>query len=156
VVIYRAPSDALYHFMVGPGGTKGAQDVIWAVAKPPVINFCTNDVTCIGAVYMLSKMHGWIYGDANDIRGAILDSHRENNCLALTLISRGAYIKNWTRKNAGCFQGTLSTAAATMTVDGELAATDGELEIVNGHATYSTEWAEPLPADEYLPIDYRQ
>jgi hypothetical protein len=138
VVIYRAPSDALYHFMVGPGGTKGAQDVIWAVAKPPVINFCTNDVTCIGAVYMLSKMHGWIYGDANDIRGAILDSHRENNCLALTLISRGAYIKSWTRKN------------------GELAATDGELEIVNGHATYSTEWAEPLPADEYLPIDYRQ
>lgn len=103
--IYRAPRHALYQ-VYRAGGTKAAQDVLWAVGAPPVVTVSVKGVSLSSAA-LNRKMHGYIYGDPADFRGALVDAERANDCLALTLISRGAYIKNWTHKGVSCRTGSL-------------------------------------------------
>jgi hypothetical protein len=63
----------------------------------------------ITANVLQPKWCGYVYGDDNDLRGALTDaqSGSADDCLALTLISSGAYIKNWTHKSGGCKQGSI-------------------------------------------------
>jgi len=103
--IYRTPRHALYQ-VYRAGGTKAAQDVLWAFGAPPVASISVKGVS-ISSVALNRKMHGYIYGDAADFRGALIDAETAHDCLALTLVSQGLYIKNWTHKSVGCRTGSL-------------------------------------------------
>ncbi|MGN6695941.1 MAG: hypothetical protein ACTHN0_17320 [Aquihabitans sp.] len=105
LAIYRKPRSLLYQ-LYRNGGTKAAQDAIWQFGQPPVASIYVNGIGFSTQV-LNQKMHGYIYGDAADFRGALLDAQDNHDCLALTLISRGAYIKNWTHKAVGCQMGSL-------------------------------------------------
>ncbi len=103
--IYRVPRSKLYD-VYRAGGTRAAQDVLWAVGAPPVTSVSIDSLS-LSTAALNRKMHGYIYGDAADFRGALLDAQRNRDCLALTLISQGLYIKNWTHKSVGCRLGSL-------------------------------------------------
>jgi len=102
--IYREPSRALYK-AYKRSGTKAAQDILWAVGEPPVASISVDGLSISTAV-LNRKMKGYVYGDAADFRGALIDAHVADDCLALTLISQGLYIKNWTHKDVGCRTGS--------------------------------------------------
>lgn len=143
VNIYRAPRKALYQVWQA-GGIELVQDALWHFGQPPKFSVCPADMACLTSKQVADRIHGWIYGDPWDLKGALLDAQRETNCLSLTLVSRFSYIKNWTRKNVGCRIGSLPGAPAGVSgVD-----TDPPL-IPNGES-------EPLPADDHLPSDYLQ
>ena len=104
LAIYRVPRHALYEVQA-EHGTKAAQDVLWHFGQPPVASIYVNGIG-LSSQLLNQKMRGYIYGDAADFRGALIDAERNRDCLALTLISRGAYIKNWTHKGVGCQLGS--------------------------------------------------
>jgi hypothetical protein len=103
--IYRAPSRSLYS-VYARSGTRAAQDVLWALGAPPVASVSVDGIG-VSTTVLNRKMHGYLYGDAADFRGALIDAHRRDDCLALTLISQGLYIKNWTHKDVGCRTGAV-------------------------------------------------
>lgn len=148
--VYRAPRQALWDVYKAVG-INGVQDALWAFGKPPRFGVCVNGV-CVTTDHVENKIHGWIYGDDNDLRGALTDAQKEHNCLSLTVISRGAYIKNWTRKNVGCYTGSLSRPASTRSLpDGtSVDVVEGEEPLLPNGTTEAT------PADDYIPVDYYQ
>lgn len=103
--IYRVPRRLLFQLYKG-GGLKVAQDALWASGAPPVAAFSIDGVR-VSTEFLNRKLHGYLYGDPADFRGALIDAERSRDCLALTLISRGLYIKNWTHKSVGCRMGSL-------------------------------------------------
>ena len=103
--IYRKPRSLLFQ-LYRNGGTKAAQDAIWTFGQPPVASISVNGIG-VSTQVLNRKMHGYIYGDAADFRGALIEAEQHHDCLALTLISRGAYIKNWTHKGVGCQMGSM-------------------------------------------------
>jgi hypothetical protein len=105
LAIYRTPRSVLYQ-LYRQGGTKAAQDALWRYGQPPVASVSVNGIG-VSTQVLNHKMHGYIYGDAADFRGALIDAEKNHDCLALTLISHGAYIKNWTHKEVGCRTGSL-------------------------------------------------
>lgn len=107
VGIWRAPTRLLHQVYEG-GGIDVVQDVLCSQATFPALRLAVGSAS-ISANVLQSKWCGYVYGDDADLRGALVDAQRgsRDDCLALTLISNGAYLKNWTHKSAGCKTGSL-------------------------------------------------
>jgi hypothetical protein len=107
VGIWRAPTRLLHELYEG-GGIDLVQDILCDQAAFPPLKL-TVGKTSISANVLKARWCGYVYGDDADLRGALVDAQRgsRDDCLALTLISRGAYIKNWTHKSGGCKTGSL-------------------------------------------------
>lgn len=103
--IYRKPRSVLYD-VYEAAGTKAAQDALWSNAHIPVFSVSLDGIGISTALFN-RKFHDYVYGDAADFRGALIDAERAHDCLALTLISQGLYIKNWTHKGVQCKLGSL-------------------------------------------------
>lgn len=101
--IYRVPTEAL-HTIYEAADINLVQDLLWEFGAPPIVTFCFQD-KCISTEFINDRIHGWIYDDDNDLRVALIDAHDGGRCLSLTLISGGLYIKNWTHKAIGCWDG---------------------------------------------------
>ena len=89
-------------------GVDVVQDILCAQGTFPAAAVSVGGHT-IAAPDLAKRWCGYVRGDDADLRGALRDSqakHRDD-CLALTLISRGAYLKNWTHKSVGCRTGSL-------------------------------------------------
>lgn len=104
--IYRVPRSKLYD-VYRAAGIDGVQDAMWAFGKPPVVKIPMGGGNSVGVGVLDSKFHGYIYGDDADLRGALLDAQSNRDCLSITIISHGVYIKNWTHKSVGCELGSL-------------------------------------------------
>lgn len=107
VGVWREPSRVLYDIYSG-NGIDMVQDILCYSGKFPVPHVEVGSVG-ITANVLQPKWCGYVYGDDNDLRGALVDAQAgsRDDCLALTLISSGAYIKNWTHKSGGCRTGSL-------------------------------------------------
>jgi hypothetical protein len=108
VGIWRAPTRLLHQVYEG-GGIDVVQDILCSQATFPALRLAVGS-TSISANVLQAKWCGYVYGDDADLRGALVDAQRgsRDDCLALTLISSGAYLKNWTHKSGGCKTGSLS------------------------------------------------
>ncbi|CAN5493910.1 hypothetical protein BH24ACT4_BH24ACT4_11430 [soil metagenome] len=141
VVIYRVARKAIYD-VYDSGGTRAAQDVVYNVGKPPLFSFYRWSV-CIGTSAARTLMKSYIYADASDFRGALIDAQRKRNCFAVTFVSQGLPARNWTTKSGGCYLGGLGRSAeALSTADAEtpLLPDDGSVE--------------PMDPNDYLPPGY--
>jgi hypothetical protein len=105
--VWRAPSRVLYDVFEA-GGIDPVQDLLCHAGRFPTVRVAVGKLS-ISSNVLQDKWCGYVYGDDADLRGALIDAQRgrRDDCLALTLISRGAYIKNWTHKDAGCKTGAL-------------------------------------------------
>ncbi len=109
--IYRVPRRAL-HDVYRAMGIRTVQDAIWSVGQPPAFTktftFRGRSITTsFGTAALRNKAHSLIYGDAADLRGALLEAQAHRDCLALTLVSYGKPTSNWTHKQVGCQMGAL-------------------------------------------------
>ncbi len=111
--IYRVPTEYLY-IAQQRSGVGAVQGLLWAFGRPPEIKrtftFRGRSVTLefgMGTRALRSLTHRLIYDDPADLRAAVRDAHRSQNCLALTLVSYGAPASNWTFKQVGCRQGSV-------------------------------------------------
>lgn len=104
--IWRAPTRVLYD-VYGSAGITTVQDILCAHGTFPTLRLAVGKRS-VSSDALKKKWCGYVRGDGADLRGALIDAQRQrDNCLALTLISSGAYIKNWTHKSAGCKTGSL-------------------------------------------------
>ncbi len=107
VGIWRVPTRALAD-LERSKGIDFVQDVLCAAGKFPAVTVGIGSRS-ISADVLGARWCGYVRGDDADLRGALRDSqegHRDE-CLALTLVSHGAYLKNWTHKAVGCRTGSL-------------------------------------------------
>ena len=111
LAVYRVPSDALYKVMQATN-IQTVEDLLWNYGRPPEIkrtfSFDGRSITVsfgVGTTALRLFAHQVIYDRDSDLEGAMRDSHREHNCLAVTLISYGIPEVNWTRKSVGCNDG---------------------------------------------------
>ncbi|QXC62301.1 hypothetical protein KSP35_05715 [Aquihabitans sp. G128] len=107
--IYRSPRSALMQAWK-LFGIDGVMAGMWAYGKAPRFSICAFAV-CLDQTDVNNKIHGWIYGDPWDLKGALFDAQNNYNCLALTIISHGVYNKNWTNKSVGCRLGSVDSTA---------------------------------------------
>lgn len=107
VGIWRAPTRLLAD-LERSKGIDLVQDVLCASGRFPAVTLKVGD-TSITADVLGARWCGYVRGDDADLRGALRDSQAggRDDCLALTLVSRGAYLKNWTHKDVGCRTGSL-------------------------------------------------
>jgi hypothetical protein len=107
VGVWRMPSRLLYS-VYESNGINPVQDLLCSAGKFPTLKVSVSRFSVSSSV-LKSKWCGYVYGNDADVRGALIDAQRgkADDCLALTLISRGAYIKNWTHKSSGCKTGSL-------------------------------------------------
>ena len=111
--IYRVPTELLY-MAQQRYGTRKAQDAMWKYGRPPMLRrtftYRGRSVTLeFGATTsaLRSVTRHLIYDDPSDLRGALIDAHRNGSCLAITLLSYGQPTRNWTNKHVGCQQGSI-------------------------------------------------
>jgi hypothetical protein len=111
--IYRTPTRWLYRAQ-RKAGVGAVQALIWHFGRAPELrrtfSFRGHSVTLeFGTTTraLRSLTYRLIYADPNDLEGAVVDAHRHNSCLALTLISYGRPAKNWTQKQVGCREGAI-------------------------------------------------
>lgn len=105
VGIYRAPTRAL-GALLSAKGTDVVQDVLCASGRFPVLSLRVGRAS-VSADLLTRRWCGYVHGDDADLRGALREARAQRDCLALTLISNGLYIKNWTHKSTGCKEGSL-------------------------------------------------
>jgi len=111
--IYRVPTRALYG-VLQKSGVAEVQKYLWQFGEPPqlkktftyrgyrlTLEFGTGTAALRTLTYKL------IYDDPSDLRSALSDTHRDDSCLALTLISYGKPTSNWTRKQTDCINGSI-------------------------------------------------
>lgn len=106
--IYRVPRKLLY-VVYQEKGIRPVQDLIYASGTGPltkISGFCVANV-CLQSGFLRSVFHGLVYDRPGDLSTALVDAQRNLDCLALTLISYGAYEPNWTHKSVGCQIGDL-------------------------------------------------
>jgi hypothetical protein len=105
--IWRAPTRLLADIERAQGVNR-VQQILCAAGNFPAIPLGVGGRS-ISAATVKKKWCGYVNGDDGDLRGALRDAQegKKDDCLALTLISSGAYIKNWTHKSAGCKTGSL-------------------------------------------------
>lgn len=94
--VYRSPRAVLMDVWKA-NGIGGVESTLWAFGRPPRFSICRFGV-CYTTDIVANKVHGWIYGDPWDLKGALFDAQNAHNCLALTIISSEVYNKNWTHK----------------------------------------------------------
>lgn len=102
--VYRLPTEALYQ-VYRAGGIDLVQDMLWQHGRPPLVRVPLGGGNAVSVDWLQAKFHGFIYGDDDDLAGAVRDAHDDGDCLSLTLISHGLYNKNWTHKSVGCKRG---------------------------------------------------
>ncbi len=106
VGIWRVPTRVL-HSVLESKGIDLVQDLLCSQGRFPAVRLAVGDRS-VSSNVLQSRWCGYVYGDDADLRGALIDAQNgRDNCLALTLISRGAYLKNWTHKSDGCKTGSL-------------------------------------------------
>lgn len=140
--VYRVPRSLLMKVWNG-GGMQPVMDSMWQFGRPPRFSMCAFGKVCYSTDIVASKIHGWIYGDPWDLKGALFDAQANYDCLALTIISGGAYNKNWTHKGIGCYLGSLPSTTRS------LAQADTPQPPASGVET--VEGAEPLDPNDYVP-----
>ncbi|MCU1497764.1 MAG: hypothetical protein JWM47_1717 [Acidimicrobiales bacterium] len=141
VNIYRKPTRAI-HRQLRRNGINAAQNYMWSYGRTLRFSVCFPGLPCIGQGTASRKIKGWIYGDDADLRGAIIDAYEHGDCLSLTLMSHGSYVKNWTHKRVGCREGSMPSPQAA--ADGQPAPDvpllpDGAMEPPDPH--------DHIPAD---------
>lgn len=105
--IWRAPTRLLAD-LERSHGIDVVQDVLCASGRFPAVSVSVGGRS-VSSSFLSQRWCGYVRGDDGDLRGALRDAQggRSDDCLALTLISRGAYLKNWTHKSVGCRTGSL-------------------------------------------------
>lgn len=108
VNIYRTPRKLLYN-VYQQNGIGPVQDLIYASGTGPltkISGFCVANV-CLQSGFLRSVFHGLVYDRSADLASALVDAQNNLDCLAITLISYGAYDPNWTHKSVACQIGDL-------------------------------------------------
>lgn len=107
VGIWRAPTRLLAD-LERSKGIRVVQDILCASGRFPAISLSIGGRS-VSSRFLSERWCGYVRGDAADLRGALRDAQAgsRDECLALTLISHGAYLKNWTHKAGGCRTGSL-------------------------------------------------
>lgn len=107
VGIWRAPTRLLYGVQRGMGVNK-VQQYLCDYGHFPAVTIAVGSRS-MSADVISHRWCGYVNGDDADLRGALDDAQAgsRDDCLALTLISHGMYIKNWTHKSGGCRTGAI-------------------------------------------------
>lgn len=149
--VFRSPRNALMEVWK-VGGINLVQDAMWHFGQPPRFAACAYGV-CLDTDFVAGAISGWIYGDDWDLKGALFDAQNNRDCLALTLISHGAYIKNWTHKGVGCSLGSLPTGTREAPSPAELGLE--QTTVAGAEALDPSDWRpgmpEPGPAEPTPP-----
>ncbi|MEZ5181235.1 MAG: hypothetical protein R2702_05090 [Acidimicrobiales bacterium] len=105
--IWRAPTRLLAD-LEQSRGVDLVQDILCASGRFPVVALEVGG-RGLSVDVLKARWCGYVYGDDSDLRSALRDAQRgrTDDCLALTLISGGAYRANWTHKSVGCRTGSL-------------------------------------------------
>lgn len=111
--IYHAPTRGIYDVYRG-GGIHAAESIIWHFGEPPSIK---KSFTIRGHRFTISfgpfttaakvAVHDVIFHREGDLSDAIRNAHAHDNCLAVTLLSGGKPVINWTNKSVGCREGKI-------------------------------------------------
>ena len=112
--VYRVPSRVLYQVVVHKG-VDAAQDAMWALGRPPELKktftYRGHSLTLqfgTGTAALRALTKKLIYDDDKDLFGAVAGAHPSDSCVAITLISYGRPVTNWTSKSVGCRDGALA------------------------------------------------
>lgn len=106
VGIWRVPTRAL-RSVLSAKGIDTVQQLLCDHGHFPAIRLSVGKLT-VSADVLKGRWCGYVNGDDADLRGALIAARdRRDDCLALTLISHGAYTTNWTSKSTGCKTGSL-------------------------------------------------
>ena len=105
VGIWRAPTGVLFE-LYRTQGIGAVQRLLCDGGRFPAVRLSVKGVS-VSVNVLKQAWCRYVYRDAGDLRGALIDAQRSDDCLALTLISRGRYTQNWTHKGTGCRWGAL-------------------------------------------------
>jgi hypothetical protein len=112
--VYRVPTRALYGVMKAKGVSE-VQKYLWKFGQPPELKktftYRGRSLTLefgTGTAALRKLTYKLIYDDPGDLRAALVDTHRADSCLALTLISYGKPTSNWTNKQTDCRDGAIA------------------------------------------------
>ncbi|MCU1497435.1 MAG: hypothetical protein JWM47_1388 [Acidimicrobiales bacterium] len=112
VVIYQRPTRIL-HQAFREGGIRSVQATLWDRGRPPRFRACPSwGGPCVLQNLSVRLMQVSIFGQAQDLRMALLVAQRQGGCLGLRVIDGGRSVSDWTVERSGCSQGRVQSAPA--------------------------------------------